>query len=76
VKFDAYERRPDAPPKRPRRTHVRLGLMNPTATIKLCACGGEIVANRWLEDDITNAVHTHRMTEQHQAWLRVWHGEG
>ena len=83
MKADGYEHRVPPPPKRHARHRARArgphdaGLMNATSYIKPCACGGEIVAIRLDEDDLTAAVWAHRQTIQHQAWIRRWRdGEG
>jgi hypothetical protein len=63
--LDGYERQPQG--------H---GLQSALARVERCACGGEIVATRMTDDDITDAVASHNRTRQHRAWSVWWHEQG
>lgn len=56
--YDAYEHRPAE----------RVGLTNPVAYIRPCACGGQVIAMRLAEDEIIRAISEHSMSPLHQAW--------
>ncbi len=48
-----------------------IGLVNPTARVEPCACGGEIVATHLDDLSLRSAVAIHRTTFEHRTWIEL-----